>query len=436
VTGNATYGWSAAAARLQVVSFNLVGWAALGDTVYLSSDHAETQSTALIVYSAGNDATPVLFISVNRAGSVPPVAADILPGASISTTGANSLAIWNNGWWEGITFSAGNAANGASINLNPNTSRSSMYFKNCALVLNNTAGGQAINVGNTNAGSSYTFDNTSVQFGSVSQTVAPGGVSRFEWLNTAVPIIGATLPTNFLSPGYTNTLLRGLDLSALGSGKTLVNASISTWCRIQFENCKLGASVTPVSPAAQFRDVSVSLINCDSGATGYRNEFYSFEGSIVTETTITRASGASDGVQAISWKGVGSGNNYNNYTAPLRFAPICQWNSLTGSGRTATVEIISSATLTNDDIVLDLEYLGSSGSPLGSIVTTAIATRLTTPASLPTSIKTWNASPATPVKQYLQVTFTPQMAGLVVARVQLRKAGAIVVYVDPLITIV
>jgi hypothetical protein len=59
---------------------------------------------------------------------------------------------------------------------------------------------------------------------------------------------------------------------------------------------------------------------------------------------------------------------------------------------------------------------------------------LTTASAVTTSTATWNSSPATPVKQHLQVTFTPQVAGRVRGQVRLGKPST-TVYVDPVITI-
>jgi hypothetical protein len=177
---------------------------------------------------------------------------------------------------------------------------------------------------------------------------------------------------------------------------------------------------------------TIDLRNCDSGATGYRNEWYRREGTITTETTITRTSGATDSHQAVSWKVVST--SAASLLDTFDFPPISQWNDTTGSSKTATIEIVGSASLNNDDLWVELDYLGSSGSPLGSLVSSNKATLLTANAAITTSTATWNSSQATPVYQKLQVTFTPQMAGLVVARVRLAKVST-TVYVDPLITI-
>ena len=81
-----------------------------------------------------------------------------------------------------------------------------------------------------------------------------------------------------------------------------------------------------------------------------------------------------------------------------------------------------------------LEYQGTSGSSLASMATSLPATVLTTASAVTTSTATWNSSPATPVKQHLQVTFTPQVAGRVRGQVRLGKPST-TVYVDPVITI-
>jgi hypothetical protein len=103
-------------------------------------------------------------------------------------------------------------------------------------------------------------------------------------------------------------------------------------------------------------------------------------------------------------------------------------NSTIGGPRTATVEIISSASLNNNDISLLLEYEGTTGSSLASFVSSL--NPLATVAAVPTSTATWNASPATPVRQHLQVTFTPQVLGRVRGQIRLGKPST-TVYVDP-----
>src|SRR5437868_15183324 len=84
---------------------------AAGDDFWVASGHAESAGSAKTITFPGTSASPNRCISVNKAGSAPPVAADILAGASITTTGANSIAINGAVYGEGITLNAGDAAN-------------------------------------------------------------------------------------------------------------------------------------------------------------------------------------------------------------------------------------------------------------------------------------------------------------------------------------
>ncbi|MES2055811.1 MAG: hypothetical protein V4564_07735 [Pseudomonadota bacterium] len=434
----ATVVWTAPAPRVGCLMFSGKAIVAQGDFVYCSSDHAETQASTYNVVSASSaGGLPCYVMSVAKSGSVPPVAGNIAAGASVATTSTGVLGLCKNLYMEGFTLSAGSGSSAGYFSFFADNNQGQIYLKNCTTIINNT-GATCYYLMNAVTGS-VIFDNTTVQFGGTGHMIYAAQGVDFQWLNTPSAIAGSVFPTLLFNMASSQAITcRGVDLSALGSGKTIyTSASGPIMSRAVFENCKLNASVTTVATltgATANRNVKVDFINCDSGATGYRNEWHRMGGDITTETTITRASGATDGVQAVSWKAVSGASSVMSPLLPLEFPPISQWNSLTGSSRTATIEIISSGTLNNDDIWVDLEYLGSSGSPLGSGVNSTIATRLTANAACPTSSMTWNSSPSTPQKQYLQVTFTPQMAGLVVARVKLAKVSA-TVYVDPLITI-
>jgi hypothetical protein len=176
----------------------------------------------------------------------------------------------------------------------------------------------------------------------------------------------------------------------------------------------------------------VELINCYDG-TSILNESYQPAGSVVTERTITLSGGATDDVGTFSHKLV-SGTNVDKWVNPLFGFWMDVENTAVGSSKTATVEIISSLTLNNDDISLVLEYQGTSGSSVASFANTLPANVLTTNAPVTTSTVTWNSSPATPQKQKLVVTFTPRVAGRVRGQVRLGRAST-TVYVNPVIAI-
>lgn len=185
----------------------------------------------------------------------------------------------------------------------------------------------------------------------------------------------------------------------------------------------------------------VSMYNCDSADTNYRLWIETYAGNIKSETTIVRTGGASDGTTTVSWK-MASSANANSTTIPLMSDEVVRWNDTVAAAVTATVEVVhdsqgagTGAAFTNEEVWLEVMYLGTSGVPLGSFVSNTKADVLATAADQPTSTATWTTTGlTTPVKQKLSVTFTPQEKGYIHARVYLGKASK-TLYVDPKITV-
>ena len=100
---------------------------------------------------------------------------------------------------------------------------------------------------------------------------------------------------------------------------------------------------------------------------------------------------------------------------------------------TATVQGIwgGGAVPNNDDIWCDVEYLGSSGSPLASFVNDGKADILASNAAQDAGSGTWGGSTT---KFKLNVTFTPQQKGWILLRVKAAKASS-TFYIDPKITL-
>jgi hypothetical protein len=146
-------------------------------------------------------------------------------------------------------------------------------------------------------------------------------------------------------------------------------------------------------------------------------------GDVYSESTIVRTGGASDGTTPISRKMTSSANA--KFFAPLESDDVFAWNETTGSSVTVTAETMTdNVTLTDAEAWVEVEYLGTSGFPLGSGASDRAADILATPANQTTSSEAWTTTGlTTPVKQKLSVTFTPQEKGLIRARVMLAKAS-------------
>ena len=283
---------------------------AAGDIFYVADDHAESQASAMTLTPPGTAASPCFVYCVRRTGgSVPPVSADLRTTATITTTGDNAITFsMQFTYYYGITFSAGTST---AVNGIATTSTGVLLFKSCALrKLGTTESTVAIALGplGSNSDSLVVLDNTTVQFGATGDRMVLRGRAR--WQNTASAITGATIPTALFGglAVSSTTLVEGVDLSALGSGTTLVAASTAALEHV-FKDCKLGSSVTVAATPAGPGRTETSLIRCDSGDTNYRTEKYSYMGVLTTETTIVRTGGASDGTTPIAWKVVTTANS-------------------------------------------------------------------------------------------------------------------------------
>jgi hypothetical protein len=436
VSGQSAYGWGAAAGDIPTL-IGAVGTTrfAAGDRMFVSSDHAETQAASTTYGSGSGTAsyTSAQVLSVNRAGSVPPVAADLTPGATATvTTGTLTIDATFPVYHYGMNYVFTSSATSAIV-FNA-TGVKTTLLDGCQLYLNTASTTPKIGSGNA---STCILHNSTLRFGNASQGIQPstgGAIFEFIWLNTPSAIAGATIPSLLFIPTGANTnmtaTLRGVDLSAI-TGTLVGNANAGG--KYLFDSCRIASGVTRYSTTtvANTRDL-VELINCYDG-TSILAEKYTPAGTVTTERTITLAGGATDDVGIFSHKMV-SGTNIDKFVQPLDGFWMDVEYQTTGSSKTATVEIISSASLTNDEISLFLEYQGSSGSPVASFVSTGPGSVLGTPSALATSTATWNSSPATPVKQLLSVTFTPLLAGRVRGQVRLGKAST-TAYVNPVITI-
>lgn len=398
---------------------------AAGDVFYVADDHAQTQASALTLTSPGTAASPCFVYCVLRTGgSVPPVSADLRTTATITTTGNNAISFGNqHTYFYGVTLNAGTGA--VTANIASTAAQTYLFFESCALrKLGTSANTAALNFNATNG--LYRFKNTTVQFGATGDGVGLAGF--VEWTATSSAITGATIPTTLFSNSNAGQLLiEGVDLSALGSGTTVVGMT-SGGGRWLFKDCKIGSSVT-VASAPTAPNGWVSLVRADSGDTNYRTEKFSYAGTLTTETTIVRTGGASDGTTPIAWKVVTTANSERIY--PFECFPISIWNETVGSSVTVTVECRGASIPNLDEMWMDVEYLGTSGFPIGTFATTGHADLLATGTANSSSTESWGGSTSSFA---LSKTITPQEKGPITCYIKVAKASS-TYYIDPKITL-
>ena len=188
VTGQSAYGWSAAAGDMPTLlgaigAFRFLG----GDRMFVSSDHSETQTVSATYGSGTGTASYNLgqVLSVNRAGSVPPVAADLLAGATV-TSGTAAVFV-NFEFTFPIYFYGFNFVNtGSSITSFQFTSTLSKMarFDTCVFYVSSAAANQRFSAGGV---TNVVFDNTSIYFTGASQNIALTNDWEFTWINTPSP---------------------------------------------------------------------------------------------------------------------------------------------------------------------------------------------------------------------------------------------------------
>jgi len=397
--------------------------AGAGGTVYQSQADSEAVAGAITLTSPGTVGSPTRVICVND-GAAPPTA--VATTGLVATTGNNSISFAGYALVYGVMFRAGNSTGTASLNW-VSFSAWAWSYESCAFALGSSGTSSRMAFGITsgspnNAGLS--FRNCAFTFSSTSQGITAGCNATFA--GGSIAATGSVPTILFLAnAGFEafEITLRGVDLSAFGSGKTLARINSGLADVFRFNDCKLGASVTitngtPSGP----NGARITLVNCDSADTNYRFYYQDYFGIITHEATIVRTGGASDGVTGFSRKFVSSANT--TFQRPLYGPWFKFWDSTLSSTTVAVETVTDNVTLTDAEAWVEVLHPGTSGFPLGIFTDDRAADILATPANQTSSSETWTTTGlTTPVKQTLSKAVTPAEIGWIYARVVLAKAS-------------
>jgi len=406
--------------------------AAVGDTIFVADAHAETQATAITWTSSGTAASPVRILCVDDTGDPEPPTTLATTGTvtTTSTSAINFAAGF--AYVYGLTFNCSSGAVNANIVI-CSAATSGWHLDICDLKLVATGAGAAINFGSSSNLTNTTarLVNCDIVFSAVGQDIVLGN-ARKHMIGGSIAATGS-VPTTAISLAALHegpTVFAGVDMSACSGN--LVDISAAEAHDIYFRNCKLHATATIVTGTPVMGGVNVFLDNCDGADTNYRFGHHSWAGDVTHDISNFRTNGASDGTTPYSFKMVSSANT--SFHFPLYSPWITGWIETTGS-LTFTVQIINAGTtLTNAEVWLELEYLGTSGFPLALFADDAKADTLASAANQTSSSVSWTEALAGEVKQSLDVTVTVNEKGPFRARVALAKASQ-TIYVDPELTI-
>jgi hypothetical protein len=403
--------------------------AVAGDTIWVSQAHAESTAANLALDWNGTTASPMRIICGNDAAEPP---TSLATTATIETTGATEIRIStgiDHFYMYGLTFSVG-VGSGSVGDLFLNTGTGAHYYEACTFHIANTSPSSQIWIAPLGIHGETICQDCHFKFSEANQQI--GVVECFATIRGG-SLLSGTTPTDLFTFGSSAGLtVEGFDCSAVASTMRITDSSGGS-LTLQLRNCKLPASwggvlnSTTAGPGSIF-----DLHNSDSTDTNYRYKRQTQFGTIDSEIIIVRSDGASDGVTAISWKMVTNANPEWNHHI-LKTGEIVRWNTTTGSAITATIEILhdSVTNMTNQQIWLEVQYLGTSGFPLSLFINDSSGDYLSTPADQASSSEAWTTTGLTnPNKQKLSVTFTPQEKGFIHAVVKVAMASK-TVYVDP-----
>jgi hypothetical protein len=421
--------------------------AAAGDTIYVSQAHAATVGAGANVTWTfpGTIAAPNKVIGGSDAAE-PPTSLTSPAAGYEQTTGTGDIIIAGTVHFYNFYFKVGDGT-GASEMTVQNTAGHKQRFTDCKIDFNSNNATNVITVGLAGLVSStgiIMFEGCAFDFANAGHSFVVNHSAEFRECtfatSAAITSFIKTLGTAGRGPGY--LLIEGCDLSPLASTLQIFpSTSAAMGAVVTIRNCKIPASATLAGSGITTVGYRAEMYNCDSGDTNYRLWIEEYTGSIRDETTIIRTGGASDGTTGLSWK-MATSASAEFAIHILRSPEIVRWNETTGSAITVTVEIVhdsqgsgTSSAFTNKEIWLEVQYLGTSGVPLSLFVSDEPADILTAATDQTSSSETWTTTGlATPVKQKLSVSFTPQEKGFIHATVCMAGASD-TAYVDPKLTI-
>lgn len=335
-----------------------------GHTLLVGDDHLEQYNNSTSTFGGAALTTlPARIISIDHTSSSrPPVAADLKAGATVQTIGGNTVSV--NGqfvYYDGFTFDSGV---GSSSGLSP--ALTAWYLKNCTVKSSATgASGRFIL-----DGSKMVFDNTSIYFGHTTMTVEFTSTS-FIWKNSTILAAGSPVPTTFefsvSSPAA--VYFEGCDFSGISG--TLFPAGTATSQDVvhTLVDCRLHASVTIQTTPADRTGPATDVVRCSSDTKTYIQRRYWHNATLSEEATVIRTSGATDLTTSLAWK-IATNSNVVAYQFPFEAFPVAEWNPTTGSNVVVTMfGVVNAAALpNNDELWMEVEYLGNASYPLGSYV--------------------------------------------------------------------
>lgn len=372
--------WAAPHARLANASAS--GWTFAGQNVYVGSNHAETQATAITMSFAGTVSAPTSLICTPTTSAPPTTSAT---GASV-TVSANAQLTINDGGSQVLQLSGIAFSSAGSMTIMDDSGTWLLVCAACSFSLTGVSGG--IGIGYTNGqGIIQLRDGCSISLASTVQDVNLAGC-QFIWKGGTCVMGGSLSATAsiFNTNGGVTAFIEGVDFTSVEAHSIATYSSTAYFC---IKDCSLRSGLLLATNPANGSGVIDGMRN-DSAGTNYQIEHHTGTGDCVTNTSIVRTGGASDGATPVS--------HFATTIATLNIVPFDSiplniWNTVLSTNRNVTLYGLANtpAMPTNAQFWFDVAYQGSASAALATVATGNPNGLGTTPSALTADTSAWDS---------------------------------------------
>jgi hypothetical protein len=408
---------------------------ASGEIVYVASRHVEPSVGGNKTLTCPTSGAPALIYSVTTNTTT------YAPGAQVKTTGGNyTLTIDGAHAVYGVTFEAGYAGTNAVAFISDNNEYGTHYgctykgasgfqviFSGIVQIILPT-----IDLANDSSGASNPILSCSPN-GQAGETTIIGGA-----VTNATNRTGTTAALFTTGSSVSAVRWMGGDLSALPSACELHYGG-ATLTAVTLENCKMPSTYTLLRSAISgATGPSITLVNCENADSTSERIAYKYSGEfgtidyektvVMTDTNKATADDGAGGTQDFSWKMVSTAGctRHQPLASPWFYVPITS----TGS-KNLDVYFGAAETLDNEEIAIEVQYLGTSGVELFTHVSSGVVANAAA-GTYATTGGTWAATVTE--EYYARQTVAINEVGLARARAVVGAASK-TIYVNPRIIV-
>lgn len=414
------------------------------DWVLVANDHVETITGDLCFAWKGNDYNGILnLIGVN-----------VNTGTPTGYALTNSITVTGKLVFRGIQYHRSINFIANQFEVNDTTAptgggnvggNNAMMFDGCKFTITGSAAPGFLWTGNISlSGTARTkcawLRNTPIAFNNPAQGISLVSASLL-WQNTpnAVQNYGGGVPA-VLFPTVTNTnhsnvVMEGVDLSGLGANSLVGYNNVIRY--FDMKDCKLHASTTLRSSNPAYGSTEFRMTNSDSSSTNYREELARLGGVLSSETSVKVLAPRRATNGTVSYSHRISTDTNTSFGLPFYTDDYIITNTATQSPVTLSMSVLADGYgLTNEDIWIEVEYVGAEG-PYKSSFVSSRKPPIGAATVYPNEYSaTWTAPGlSSPMPKQISVTFEPKYPQPIRVRVYVARKSA-TIYLHPRPTIV